>query len=69
MIMNTDLSDSIEHLVNLTIPIYTTNHPNPTTGQADCPIKQIHKDGKRYMLRHKIVQLLAEYDQSAEDKA
>lgn len=67
--MTTEISDSIERIVNLTIPIYTLNHPNPTTGQIDCPIKRVHKDGKRYMLRHKIVELLKHYDASATDKA
>lgn len=67
--MTTEISDSIERLVNHTIPIYTPSHPNPTTGQHDCPIKRMHKDGKRYLLRHKIAELIVQYDQRAEDTA
>lgn len=67
--MTTEISDALERLISLTIPIYTPNHPNPHTGQVDCPIKRTHKDGKRYMLRHKMLELLAKYDESAEDTA
>lgn len=62
------LNSLVDDLVSQVIPIYTTKNPDPETGTRDCPIKVTHKEGKRYMMRHKILDLVRYYAERTTDK-
>lgn len=61
------ITEIIDKLCAEVIPIYTRNHPDPKTGEGDCPLKRQHKDGKRFMMKAKLMEIIRQYDKSAKD--
>lgn len=62
--MITEMLDSICAEI---IPIYTRKNPDPLTGEPDCPLKRQHKDGKRYMMKQKLLEVIKQYDKKPKD--
>lgn len=67
MIMET-VNNLMDELIAQIIPIYTNKNPDPETGERDCPIKVMHKEGKRYLMKAKLELILRQYAASIEDK-
>lgn len=65
--MITEYEALIAELCAKAIPIYDRKNPDPETGEPDCPLKRQHKDGKRYMMKNKLLEIVKQYDKSAKD--
>lgn len=61
------ITEIIDKLCAEVIPIYTRKNPDPKTGEPDCPLKRQHKDGKRYMMKQRLLEVVKQYDKSAKD--
>lgn len=46
--------EDIEKVITETIPIYTMKHPNPKSGQPDCPITKMEKEHFRKIMMVKL---------------
>lgn len=51
----------IDQIIEETIPIYTRKRPNPATGKEDCQLQRIHKDGKRFMMKKQLLEVISKY--------
>lgn len=61
------ITELIDKLCAEVIPIYTRNNPDPITKEPDCPLKRQHKDGKRYMMKQRLLEVIKIYDKKPKD--
>lgn len=64
---STTITELLDKLAAEIVPIYTIKSPHPITGETDCPLKKMHKDGKRFMLKERIKEIIRFYDQGTKE--